>query len=151
MTDSDLKDLIIDQCRDIIQSRYTQIKRELNLLQESANADSKSTAGDKHETGRAQIMLEKEKLARQIDDIHKHQKIFSSFRGESGKIVESGSMVYTDKGNYLISSSLGEIKNEHISLFAISPMAPIAQELLGKKSGDSIRFQGRTIQIEKIV
>ncbi len=58
-----------------------------------------------------------------------------------------GSVVVTENQAFFISISLGEIKHEGKSYFAISTQSPIYQELNGKKAGDSLTFRGKSTKI----
>ena len=66
MTDQELKAVVHERCLDLVESRLTEIRDELKRLQEAANEETKSSAGDKYETGRAMLMLEREKLGGQL-------------------------------------------------------------------------------------
>ena len=48
-------------CVDYVESKLTNLQSALASAREAVSDDSKSTAGDKHETGRAMAQLEQEK------------------------------------------------------------------------------------------
>ena len=56
-----IKTLLFDHCKSFLESKLHGYKKSLDLLYESLNSEIKSSAGDKHETGRALIQLEIEK------------------------------------------------------------------------------------------
>ena len=65
---------LLSHCRSYIVeilNGFENRKAEILLALES---ESKSSAGDKHETGRAMIQLEREKLGEQIKKFELHQK-----------------------------------------------------------------------------
>ena len=57
-----LKLKVHQKCSHLAFTKIEGLKSELKSLQEAYNADIKSSVGDKYETGRSMIMLEKEKL-----------------------------------------------------------------------------------------
>lgn len=114
----------------------------------SRDSDSKSSAGDKHETSRATIQIEIEKLESQLNRLLILEKELSGihFRRKCTK-VEPGCLVRTNHENYLLSIGLGKMNVEGQFFYAISMASPIGQVLQNKVTGDTIRFNGREIQI----
>lgn len=122
----------------------------IDALDSTAN-ETKSTAGDKHETGRAMAQLEQEKIGSQLAEITKLKEIL--FRIQPEKIhskVELGSLVKTSNGLFFISIGIGAFPFEDKSVFCITPMAPVCQLLLGKQEGDQVEWQGKKIDINLV-
>ena len=67
----ELKKELYNQCSDFIEHRLLAIKSTINDIQESLDSETKSSAGDKHETGRAMLQLDREKLGQQLAGIQK--------------------------------------------------------------------------------
>ena len=89
--------------------------------QQSANNETKSSAGDKYETGRAMMHLEKERLARQMIEVAKLRKPLEMINPEKiESTVALGSIVTTENRNYFLSVSLGEVELEEEKYFCIS-------------------------------
>ena len=125
------------------------------ILQESYPSmfdDSKSSAGDKHETALAMAQLEQEKLTKQlnilllqeasmkvIDPTLKHQKI------------TIGSLVETNKGWYYFSISLGQLICQNNAFFALSLEAPLGQIMRGKIAGEQVTFNGMITEIIGVI
>jgi transcription elongation GreA/GreB family factor len=143
-----LKHKLYTHCVEIISAKLNTINALLNDAQESANSETKSTAGDKHDTARAMAHLETEKNATQLAEINKLKKVLPYLENhKTGKTVDLGSLVLTDSGYYYISISLGKIEIANDSYFAISAMTPIGKLLIGKKAGDTLKFNGKKITI----
>jgi len=53
-----IKTLLFDHCKSFLESKLAAHKNQIDLLYESLYSETKSSAGDKHETGRALIQLE---------------------------------------------------------------------------------------------
>ena len=135
-------------CEKFIESRYARINSNIDSLQEALTAETKSSAGDKHETGRAMIQLEREKLGHQLAEIQLLQELFKKIPIKTGSSkVGLGSVVYTDMQNYYMGVSAGELKIDGVSYFAIAPNTPIGKLLLGKVVGDTVVFNSKKMEI----
>ena len=114
-------------------------------------SETKSTAGDKHETGRAMLHLEREKLGHQLAIIKNQLQAFNkiNLEAQTSRVI-LGSLVYTTQANYFISVSMGELKTDKIRAYAISPISPIGQLLMSKVVNDMIYYNNEKIKILKI-
>jgi transcription elongation GreA/GreB family factor len=122
----------------------------IDALDSTAN-ETKSTAGDKHETGRAMAQLEQEKIGSQIAEITKLKEILFRIQPEKNHSkVELGSLVTTSNGIFFISIGIGAFPFEGKSVFCITPMAPVCQLLLGKQVGEQVEWQGKKIEINRV-
>lgn len=147
-----IKQNLYNQCHDFIENRLQTIRSTIQDIQKSLLSETKSSAGDKHETGRAMLQLEREKAGNQLAEIQKVKETLSKIDvDKSSEIAGIGSLVYTSKLNYFISISAGELKYGGATFYAISPSTPIAKLLLSKKAGDEITFRSLTFAITKIV
>jgi transcription elongation GreA/GreB family factor len=151
MATNKLKAVLLQLCQDDITLRLNNLKSIIEDLQQSLQSETKSSAGDKHETGRAMVQLEREKAGQQLAEIQKTQVLLSKINVEhSSKSIGLGSVVLTTKTNYFISISAGELKTDNKTFYAISPSTPIGLLLLGKSVGDSITFRNNTFEIKEI-
>lgn len=117
-------------------------------LEESLENESKSSAGDKYETGRAMINLEFEKLSGQLSEFRKLDGTLAmAWRKAPSHSIQLGSLVKTSNANYFIAIPAGEISNGNEKFYAIGANSPIAQALLGKNEKDSFDFNGNTNKI----
>ena len=121
------------------------------LLQDAFDAtanESKSSAGDKHETSRAMAQLEQEKIGGQLIEMTKlHailQRIDPTFVSDS---IQLGSLVETSSGWFYLSVGIGILNSSGNTLFCITPNAPVGKLLVGKKVQDSIEFNESIGQI----
>ena len=145
-----LKMEVHEVCMTLIQSRIDGLNNELRGFQAAANEESKSSAGDKYETGRAMMHLEKEKVSSQLNQVLKQQKVLRELHPErKSDNVELGSLLSTDQGMFYISISLGLIQTPQ-AVFCISPVAPLGAAFLGKKAGNLVSFNGKSYKIEEV-
>lgn len=108
------------------------------LVRDAAN-DSKSTAGDKHETSRAMMQLEQEKLGSQLRILEEQQQQLAliSQLQQSPKII-NGSLIETDRGNIFIGVALGKLNAGGQDVICITNQSPLGKLLTGKSSGESV-------------
>ena len=139
-------------CYNIAEKRISNIKNILQDVQDAANNETKSSAGDKHETGRAMAQLETEKLSTQLSEALKLEQVLQQINPElEHKIVGLGSLVITNNGSFYISVSLGKIEINDEIYFAISAVSPIGKLLLTKKEKESFSFNGKSYVILSVV
>lgn len=146
-----LKEELYKACKEHIEKREGTIVKTIRSHQNALQAETKSSAGDKHETGRAMLQLEMEKAGQQLNEVDQMKTILSKVDyTTSSNIVHLGSIVKTNKENYFISISAGQIKTVNAIYFAISLASPIGKLLLGKQKGDSFLLNNNTITITEV-
>jgi len=154
MTRIPLKEFLLQFCENYVHDRISRINAQVSELSSSLASETKSSAGDKHETGRAMLQLEREKLGQQLLQAERMQPILTKIRnGIESKSDRGvlGSFIRTSKGNYFIAISAGEYKDGKDSIYCISTAAPIGQLLLGKMVGKTAIFNGEEIKILEIL
>jgi len=142
---------LYDACKKSIQEKIEGVQRSIRDAQQSANAETKSSAGDKYETGRAMAQLEIEKFTFQLTELNKQDQELSRIdpRAQEGKIG-LGSLVHTSEGVFYIAVNAGGIAIDGRHVFAVSPQAPIAQKMLGLSVKDSFVLNGRSFSITAV-
>ncbi len=146
-----IKQELYSQCLNFVKSRIEAIKRNIEEIQQSLLSETKSSAGDKHETGRAMIQLEREKAGGQLREAEALKEALFKVNPLSTTLkITLGSVVYTSDLNYFIAISTGQIRINGIAFFAISPQTPIGQKLIGKTIGDEVVFRDKTFKITKV-
>jgi len=144
----ELKLQLYKLCQDFVENRRKTIQNTINEIQESLTSETKSSAGDKHETGRAMLQLEREKAGQQLAEIEKLNESLSKINTTfSSKTVGLASVVFTTQANYFIAISAGQIEVNKTKFFAISSNTPIGLLLMGKTVGDAVVFREQTIKI----
>lgn len=139
------------KCQELLQNRLRVVEKSMNDIYNNLESETKSTAGDKHETGRAMLHLEREKLGHQLAIINNQLQVFNKINLEAQiSRVVLGSLVYTTQANYFISVSMGELKAGKIRVYAISPMSPVGQALMLKAVDETVFYNNQKIKILKI-
>lgn len=138
-------------CLQLIDVRLQELQTAITTVQESRNNETKSSAGDKYETGRAMMQQEEDKLLARLDNTRQMRLQLTQLDPTlSADRVELGSLVQTNARTYYLSVSLGKVVLEGKTYFCISPEAPISQLLLGKAVDESIQINGRKEQLQAL-
>jgi len=129
------------------ESRISEIKNRISDLENSRNNETKSTAGDKHEVGRAMVQRELESMGKRLTELNEKANFLRSIELKPTDTVRSGSLVETNIGVYFIAIGHGRLERDSETYFVISPASPIGQSMLGKKKGEEFSFNGKVVAI----
>ena len=147
-----IKEELYKACKTFVVEKQSTLHHIMTSNQKALENESKSSAGDKHETGRAMLHLEMEKASQQISVINSMQETLEKIDMNAvSDHVKLGSLILTDRGNYYLSISAGLIKLNNEEFYAVSASSPIGRLLLGLKSGLAINVAGKEIQILDVV
>ena len=136
-----IKKILFSHCRTHLEKKIEILEQQKKSLQKDLTSEIKSSAGDKHETGRAMIQLELEKLGNQIHKIElNYQKLNTVKDFKASSSVVLGSIIFTDKANYYLAVAADSCKINSKVFYCISSQSPIGKLLIGKKINQSIRF-----------
>lgn len=148
----DLKKALVKKCEEFVAYKLHTIATVMRSNQSALENESKSSAGDKHETGRAMLHLEMEKTSQQLSVASKMKVILDRIDvGKGTEVIKLGSVIHTDKGSYFLSISAGVVMIKGMEYFAVSPYSPIGTLLLGKKKGSVISVAQRQIKVLEVI
>jgi hypothetical protein len=123
----------------------------ITIAQASANEETKSSAGDKYETGRAMMQLEIEKNTVQLGEANKLKQLLDKIDPDKKlNKVQLGSLVITNQGNFYISISVGQLQVNGEKYYAIASTSPIGLKLNGLSERDSFVFNNKDYIIKTI-
>lgn len=148
MIEQNTREKLLSLCRDRVESQLQAAEEVMRMAQESANEETKSSAGDKYETGRAMAQLEIEKASSQLAEARKLKAALEQLRDPANaEVAGRGSLVLTDQGNYFLSIPAGKLVVDGVTWFAISPGSPLGSALMGARSGANVPFQNKQIRV----
>ncbi len=146
-----LKQIIYDHYLQLIKDKVQILQQVLADLKESGSNETKSTAGDKHETALAMLQIEQAAKRAQLQEILTQKAALEKINPAiTAKMVVNGSLVKTNRGYLFMSIALGKATVENISVIALSPQSPLGQRLLGLKVNDVTAFNNMEYTIESI-
>lgn len=144
------KDLL-EFARTLIQEKIKRVELILAELDEGIMGESKSSAGDKHETGRAMLHLEQEKNRNIMAGLLGQNNLISQLEKLKEKeLVTPGSVVDTGELVFFIGLGLGRFKVKNREVVFISDQAPLAQKIMGKRKNDVFEFMNKTYSITSL-
>ncbi|TCI84612.1 3-oxoacyl-ACP synthase [Tenacibaculum sp. M341] len=146
-----IKNQLFEQCRLFVQKREETVLQIINSNKKALLSETKSSAGDKHETGRAMLQLEMEKASQQLEGIQIMKETLAKTNLEVSQKVRLGSLIITDKVGYFLCISAGQLKVEGKLFFAVSASSPIGKQLLGKEINNEIVFNGNKLIIKEVL
>lgn len=147
----EIKQELYKLCEAYVNKRLQTVEEIISSNQKALQSETKSTAGDKHETGRAMLQLEMEKASQQLSGVTLMKETLAKLNvAKTSKIAHLGSVVITNTANYFLSISVGQLVVEDKVYFAISVSSPIGKLLLGKKVNDEVIFNGKEIKIKSV-
>ncbi len=143
-----LKEQVFEACMAKIEATLAEVRASLQELSTAKHNESKSSVGDKYETGRAMIHLEEEKLSKQLAQAQASKNLLQKIGLQKQREqVAPGSLVYSSQGFYFLAVSLGKLQIAQAEIFCLSAQAPLGKALLHKRVGDSFEMHQKTYEI----
>lgn len=143
-----IKQALYDQLNVMLNEKITAIRQAMTETSESMKNDTKSSAGDKFETGREMMQIELNNQQVQLNKLTQLHHDLSLIKvSEIHTSIGFGSLVHTSMGCYFVSVALGKIVLNDANYYALSLASPIGRALHGAKVGDVLTFQGKKIEI----
>ncbi len=148
----ELKQSLYQYALELLDKKIEVLHHAMTETNESMQSDTKSSAGDKYETGREMMQIELNNLQSQLKQIEQSKSDLQRIH-LSSPISETGfgSLIRTNLGIYFISIGLGQIKYLNQSYYLLSLASPIGKVLKGHKAGDIISFNGKEITLLEVV
>ena len=142
----EIKTALLVACNQFVVEKETTILQVIASNKNDLFSETKSSAGDKHETGRAMIQLEMEKASQQLTVVQEMKEILQRLKIDRvSEKIKLGSLVKTTKGTYFLTISVGQVKVNEETYFVVSTNSPIGSQLLGKTIGESVPFTNAQI------
>jgi hypothetical protein len=134
-----------------VRETLQRLQADMVVLQESRQSDTKSSAGDKHETARAMVDQELQQLNQQREKAQRNQSELQQLTEAPCEVAARGAAVETERIIYFISISFGKLPVEGLKpVYALSPVSPAAQAMLGKRAGEVFEINGARQAILKV-
>lgn len=146
-----LKEQLFRKCTELVQNRIDSLESALESLFQSKLMETKSSARDKFETGRAMMQMEEEKLKTQLHRAREDMEILLTVaQRNAADQVGPGNLVSTTQGQYLIAIGVGKVMVGGERYYCVSAQSPIGEKLCGSGVGDIVDFNGREFGVEGI-
>lgn len=138
--------------KQVIDNKCVKAQEYMESIVQSIQAESKSTAGDKHDTTRELMQQERNKAAQNLNNqLLAKKTLIQLVYNDGNKKAGFGSLISTDKGWIFIGLALGKIVFKDIEVICISPLSPLARVLEGCIEKDILSFNAIEYEIQKVI
>ncbi|WP_162343112.1 GreA/GreB family elongation factor [Cyclobacterium salsum] len=136
-------------CR--IHENLNDLNAQFSALKEASSGETKSSAGDKYETGRETIRQSRALLEKQLQTIRQWESKIQQIPLEPVSDIREGAVVLLDLGWIWVSVSFGKLVMQTNEIQGVSVASPLVLAIKGRKKGDVVTFRGRKIEILDIL
>ena len=146
-----LKQKLYDLCCGYLLSREASIKKIIAEARIAATEDTKSSAGDKFETGREMIQQEINLNLERLNELNKQKLILDAIHtNQVCATVVPGALVHTSQGAYYIGISAGPFIIDGQTFYSISLASPLGGHLGIHAKGDTFLFRDKSFTIKEV-
>lgn len=146
-----IKPKLYQLCADQIRQRISDAETAIAEARKASENDTKSSAGDKYETGRAMMQQEIDLNSRQLLEARKQQAVLQQINPESEHITaQAGSLVETDQGNFYLAVGAGAFFIDQKQYYTISLVSPIGLQIKGKTAGVIFKLNEKEFKVLKV-
>ncbi len=132
-----LKQKVHLTCLELVDEKIRLVQKNLAGLKESGANETKSTAGDKHETALAMLQIEQANARAQLNDLLAKKADLHSINPKLSPVsIVKGSLVKTNKGHLFVSTAIGKLMVDGLAVIALSAQSPLGSRLLGLQAGE---------------
>ena len=127
------------------------LEHNVRTLQLSANEETKSSAGDKYETGRAMIQNEIEQIGIRLKEKIKVRERLKTFHVDlKYDHIQAGALAETSAGNFFFLVNGGEFVINGKKFMTVSISSPLGKVLHGHGNDAEVVLNNREIKINDI-
>lgn len=146
-----LKQKIVETIQSEVDEKIATDQEMIERCRESANNDTKSSAGDKYETNRAMMHIEQEKYTEQLEEnLDLKRKLSQIDISLEIDTVKTGAIVETSLGYFFIAFSADDIEIDDVEYTPISLVSPLGTALSGLKKNESTNFRGKKVSVYSV-
>jgi hypothetical protein len=133
-----------------VEEELLQLQHQLKEMQEMALGESKSSAGDKYETGVEMLQQEQDKLDQRVLEARRKKGVLDRLSTDRFNVVQTGALVFAGDHYFYLSVPLGKLVYQGMDIYCLSPQAPIVSAMWQKQAGETFVHQGKEIMIHDI-
>jgi hypothetical protein len=146
-----LKQKIHNHYLQLATDKVQQLQQVLADLKESGSNETKSTAGDKHETALAMLQIEQAQKRDQLKEVQSQKAAMEKIDPAiSAAMIVNGSLIKTNRGYLFMSTALGRALIDGVNVTALSPQSPLGIKLMGLTAGAVAEVNNNRYEIVSI-
>ncbi|WP_114751410.1 hypothetical protein [Pleomorphovibrio marinus] len=144
------KDEIKDRLLQLLAAQLKELEMELLELKASKATDTKSSAGDKFETGRETMGQTQQMLETQKGNLKGMSQDLEKIPVSPSETISAGALLQLSIGWIWVGIPYGKVKIGDWEVQAVSSNAPIVKTLRDKKIGEEISLANKVIRLHGI-
>ena len=146
-----LKSQILNQYKQIVNDRINVFQDMISALTEDSINDSKSSAGDKHETALSMMHIEQEKINKKLSEILIQKLVLDKINPNlMFKKIALGSIIKTNGMILFMCTALPKIVVDSQTIIAVSTQSPLGSKLLGNEIGFKFEINTTKYILEEV-
>ncbi|MEO5976439.1 MAG: 3-oxoacyl-ACP synthase [Chryseolinea sp.] len=152
MDKNKVKQQLLRFCHDFVDHRVATASQAMVSAQQAANEEGKSSAGDKYETGRAMMQIERDQAAAQLSEALKLKKLLEGIDIErvTGRVA-LGSLVISKNMEIFLAIGIGKASIDGKEYLIVAPHSPLGKSLVNKGANDEFVIAGNVKTITNIL
>jgi hypothetical protein len=133
-----------------VEDELLQLQYQLKEMHEMASGESKSSAGDKYETGVEMLQQEQDKLDQRLLEARRKKGVLDRLSTDKFDVVQTGALILAGDHYFYLSVPLGKVVYQGMDIYCLSSQAPIVTAMWQKQAGETFVHQGKEIMIHDI-
>ena len=142
---------VVDHLIQLKENEIEALEQSREIFSDGADLDEESTLTVDDLAQQSQSSQSALSLQVRIDNAKNNLENFKTIHPEDPKVVGDGSIIFTDKVNFVIGLSFQEFEWGNKKFIGTSTDAPIYGALEGKVVGDEVEFNEMKYTIEEIL
>ena len=128
---------------ELVNQKIKVFENKLAELKESVQNETKSTAGDKHETARAHLQIEQEQTNQHLLAALQQKDVLDRLNPLiESSVVGPGSIIATAQSLFYMSTGLGKLVVEGKPIISLSLQSPLGMKMKGLKVNNTVEMNG---------
>lgn len=145
-----LKEIIHDACYGYVRQRAETALQAIASVSAAGEEDTKSSAGDKYETGREMMKQEIGRHQTLLADAQQMEAVLDRIDLMPRDAAGPGSLIRTDQALFYLAIGIGKLSVAGEEVLVLSSSAPIGRLLTGRSAGDTFSFNTRIYKIWEV-
>lgn len=140
--------ILLKACMQEVDDKIAVLNAEFSLYSESAAGETKSTAGDKHDTAKSMMQYEQEKMGAQLKELKKLKQVLMQIQPDKvSNTAVLGSLVRCKQMHFFLAVSSKPLVIQDEIYMPLSVQSPLGKLMFGQSVGHVFEFNGKSYEI----
>ncbi|MCH7401940.1 hypothetical protein ACFOUP_15995 [Belliella kenyensis] len=147
----EIKLALLSKSQQLLKEQIIDIDRQLSELQQSSEAEEKSSAGDKYETHQEMLNQNRSMLQKQLSTTKVMLNQLNAVPVKALHSVEEGALIKVAMGWIWVSIPLGKVTLDGTDYQLVSKESPLLTALWGLKRGEKGEFRNNKVEVLEVI